>query len=68
MVLDLALFEIVSAEEEQATKSTSERGPSINRPPLPQLGGGLKARRRDRVHPNQLSLFCADDFLPSHGS
>jgi hypothetical protein len=57
---DLALFEVVSAEE-AAGKWKPESGPSII-PPLPQLSGGRKARRQGGIHPNQLSLFLADDF------
>jgi hypothetical protein len=63
---DLALFEVVSAEERQAAGETKlQVSPSPNLPPVPQLSGSWQARRLRRnagVHPNQLSLFLADDF------
>jgi hypothetical protein len=57
---DLALFGVVSEEEQTGKRANEEVSPSWSLPSLPQLGG-WKARRR-RVHPNQLSLFSADDF------
>ena len=60
---DLGLFEAVSAEEELAfRKSKSETWTVSQLPPLPQLAGGWQARRRVRVHPNQLGLFLPNDF------
>jgi hypothetical protein len=63
---DLALFELVSAEERQAAgEKKLQVSPSPNLPPAPQLSGSWQARRLRRnagVHPNQLSLFLADDF------
>ena len=63
---DLALFEVVSAEEQQATAETKlEVLPSPKLPSPPQLSGSWQARRLRRnagVHPDQLSLFLADDF------
>ena len=58
---DLALFEVVSAEEEAAS-GDSARESQVIRPPLPKLGGGSHARRQGRVDPNQLTLFGTDDF------
>ena len=60
---DLALFEVVSDDEVRpADKTTQETHPSRNIAPLSQLRGGWQTRRRGRIHPNQLSLFLADDF------
>jgi len=63
---DLALFEVVSAEERQAARETKlQVSHSPNLPPAPQLSGSWQVRRLRRnagVHPNQLSLFLTDDF------
>ena len=63
---DLSLFETVPAEEEEAAnRMKSESPPSATLAPLPNLGGRWPGRRLNRnaaVHPNQLSLFLADDF------
>jgi hypothetical protein len=60
---DLALFEAVSAEEEQqGRRSQVDASSSPILAAHPTLGGGWQARRRGRVPPNQLSLFRADDL------
>jgi hypothetical protein len=58
---DLALFEAVSAEEEQEAKSRKLEPPPV-RPSLARLDGGQRGRKRSLVHPHQLSLFLPDDF------
>jgi hypothetical protein len=58
---DLPLFEAVS-DEEEARKRTLEAPSPSHLASYPKLDGGCQARRRTRVHPNQLSLFLADDF------
>jgi hypothetical protein len=59
---NLAMFEVVSADEEEAVRKSKLEGGTLNRPPFPQLSGGWKTRRPSRAHPNQLSLFLSDDF------
>ena len=58
---DLGLFEVVSAEEEQASRRAVQDSPPI-RPPAPRLDGTWQNRKRSRVHTNQLNLFGADDY------
>ena len=60
---DLAMFEVVTAEEEEAARrSKLETIPSTV--PIPHLvmrWRGRRLRRHVAVHPNQLSLFLADE-------
>jgi hypothetical protein len=58
---DLALFEAVSAEEQETERMKHLESPS----PLasyPKRAGDWQGRRRCRIHPNQLGLFFGDDF------
>ena len=62
---DLPLFEVVTAEEQAASRSQQESPPSSIIAPRPKLGVRRPGRRLSRnasVHPNQLSLFLSDDF------
>jgi hypothetical protein len=60
---DLALFEVVSnLEKEEARKKQLEAQSLFPLASYPSLGGGWQARRRSGVHPQQLTLFLADDF------
>ena len=61
---DLTLFEVVSAEEE-ARKRTLEAPFPFPLTSYPKLAGGWQPRRRNRVHPDQLSLFLADNLKQS---
>jgi hypothetical protein len=56
---DLAMFEVVSADEQHAaSRSKIETLPSETGPPWL----GRRLRRKASVHSNQLNLFVADDF------
>jgi hypothetical protein len=63
---DLALFELVSDEEQQEANKRRLNVPSSSvLAPLPQSGERWQAKRlgrRAHVQSNQLSLFVADDF------
>jgi hypothetical protein len=63
---DLALFEVVSAgEQEAAMKRNLESPSSSTSAPLRKLGSRWPGRRLGRyacIHPNQLCLFLSDDL------
>jgi hypothetical protein len=60
-VADLALFEVLSTEQDTSRTESVRESPPI-RPPEPKLGGSWQPQRRSKVQPNQLRLFVADDF------
>lgn len=63
---DLALFEVVSSEEEQAARRSKQEFPSSSTlASIPHLDEHSRSRRLSgnaSVHPTQLCLFLVDDI------